>query len=232
MHWFDWAAVVVVVALAARGYCRGLILQLSSFVAVGLGLVGGLCLHSAAARLLPDLGHPALRLVAGFAIVFLVLALTVNLLARALKAAVDALFLGPVDRILGAALGALLGAQLLLLAILLVGRYLPGGAAWLEGTRTAGLLRGALERILPLLPGPLHPLDGLRRDGAALVDAVGVCGLTPSARGRGRRRRSSTRTRRGSSTPPRTGGPRVLPRRRRGAGASSWRRCGVSRPQD
>ena len=187
MHWFDWAAVVVVVALAARGYCRGLILQLSAFVAVGLGLVGGLYLHSAAARLLPDLGRPVLRLVAGFAVVFLVLALTVNLLARALKRAVDALFLGPVDRFLGAFLGALMGVQLLLLVVLLVGRYLPDGVAWLEGTRTAGLLWGALERILPLLPdhfreffagrgdGPgelLRQLDGLRRDGGELLDAV------------------------------------------------------------
>lgn len=171
MHWFDWAAAVVVVALAARGYCRGLILQLSAFVAVGLGLVGGLYLHSAAARLLPDLGHPDLRLVAGFAIVFLVAALTVNLLARALKTAVDALFLGPVDRILGAVLGGLIGVQLLLLVVLLAGRYLPGGGAWLEGSRAAGLLWGAVERILPLLPGPFRHFDDLRRDGGQLLDA-------------------------------------------------------------
>lgn len=188
MHWFDWAAAIALVALAVRGYARGFILQLSALVAVALGVVGGLYLNSAAAGLLPDLGHPVLRLVAGFAIASVAVALAVNLLGRGLKTAVDALFLGTLDRILGAALGALVGVVLLLLVVLLIGRYLPDGMAWLEGTRTARLLSGLLERVLPLLPdsfreafegrgsGPQElwrRLDGLRRQGGGLLDAAG-----------------------------------------------------------
>ena len=152
MTWFDGFAALILLALAVRGYSRGLILQLSAFVAVAIGLLGGIHLHSAAATLLPDLGHPVLTLVAGFTVVFVVIALCVNLLARALKTAVDALFLGLVDRLLGALLGLLLGVQILLVIVLLVGRYLPDGMAWLETTRTAPLLSGLLEWVLPLMP--------------------------------------------------------------------------------
>ena len=108
MIWFDWLAVLILAALAVRGYARGLILQISAVVAVGMGLFGGLYLHSAAAALLPEIAHPVLKLVAGFTVVFVAVALSVNFLARALKTAVDALLLGIVDRLLGAVLGVIL----------------------------------------------------------------------------------------------------------------------------
>jgi len=187
MTWFDWLAALIVAALAVRGYSRGLILQISAVVAVALGLLSGLYLHSAAAAMLPDIGHPVLKLVAGFTVVFVAVALCVNFLARALKTAVDALFLGIVDRLLGALLGAVVGVQLLILIVLLVGRYLPDGLAWMETTQTAPLLSGVVEFILPLLPDHfveffdqhggspgdwLEPLDDWRREGEQLLDGV------------------------------------------------------------
>ena len=48
LTWFDWLAALILVALAVRGYGRGLILQLAAVVAVALGLLGGLYLHSGA----------------------------------------------------------------------------------------------------------------------------------------------------------------------------------------
>ena len=187
MAWFDWPAALILVALAVRGYGRGLILQLAAVVAVALGLLGGLYLHSGAAAMLPDIGHPILKLVAGFTVVFVAVALSVNFLARALKAAVDALFLGIVDRLLGAVLGIVVGVQLVMLIVLLVGRYLPDGLAWLETTRTAPLLSGVFDFVLPMLPDHflefferhggspgdwLEPLDELRREGEQLLDGI------------------------------------------------------------
>lgn len=187
MIWFDWLAAAIVAALTVRGYVRGLILQVSAVVAVATGLLGGLYLHSAAAALLPDIGHPVLKLVAGFTVVFVAVALCVNFLARALKTAVDALFLGIVDRLLGALLGAVVGVQLLLLIVLLVGRYLPDGLAWLETSQTAPLLSGITDFVLPLLPDHfreffeqhggapgnwLEPLNDWRKEGEQLLDGV------------------------------------------------------------
>ena len=185
MTWFDWLAAVGLVALAVRGYTRGLILQLSAFVAVATGLLGGLYLHGPAAVLLPELGHPVLRLVAAFTVVFVLIALGVNLLFRALKTAVDALYLGFVDRLLGTVLGLLVGLQLLLLVVLFVGRYLPDGDAWLADTRTAPLLADLVELVMPLLPDhfrqyhpgnargePIAPFEDLRHRGERLLEEV------------------------------------------------------------
>ena len=185
MHWFDGIAAVLVIALAVRGYGRGLIQQVSALLAVALGLLGGLYLHSAAAAMMPSFGPPVLGLVAAFTVVFVAVALSVNLLARVLRSVVYAMFLGVVDRILGALLGALVGVQVLLVLVLLVGRYLPEGPGWLAGTRAAPLLYSLLEQVLPVLPdhfreffdqqgaGPgdlLRRFDGLRREAGTLLD--------------------------------------------------------------
>ena len=185
MHWFDGIAVVLLIVLAVRGYGRGLIQQVSALLAVALGLIGGLHLHGAAAAMLPDVGHPVLRLVAAFTVVFVTVALSVNVLARLLKSAVHALFLAVVDRVLGALLGVLVGVQLLMVVVLLVARYLPEGPEWLAGTRTAPLACVMLEAVLPMLPEHfleffdqqtggridlLQLFDGLRHEAGALLE--------------------------------------------------------------
>lgn len=152
MHWVDWAALGLIAILALRGYRQGLIVQLSTFVAIGLGLLGGLYLHGVARPLLPEGWPPMVQFAVGFAVVFAAIALSVNLVARVLRTIVHALFLGLVDRLLGAALGALIAAQLLFVAVLLVGRYFPGGGEYLAQTRLPGALFSLADRLLPLLP--------------------------------------------------------------------------------
>ncbi|MEE2658781.1 MAG: CvpA family protein [Candidatus Latescibacterota bacterium] len=179
MDWFDWFALILVVGLAIRGYKRGLIVQLSAFIAVGLGVLGGLYLRSSALPLLPELGHPVLELVVSFTLVFAAIALSINFLARALKSAVDALFLGTVDRGLGALLGILLGVQVLLVAVLMGSRYLPEGTAWLESSRSAPMVFRILDTIMPLLPEHFGEffdthVEKLLRQGEELLEGVGA----------------------------------------------------------
>ena len=164
MHWFDYACGGLLALFALRGFSRGLILQLSALVAVTTGLLGGLYLHSAAMALLPDLGHPILQFVAGFTVVFVGVALSVNLLARVLKSAVDALFLGVVDRVLGTTLGLLIASMIIIVVVLLVSRFLPDGVDWLKATHTAGIVYAILDWVLPLLP---DHFDDFFRDYAA-----------------------------------------------------------------
>lgn len=152
MHWVDWAAIALIAALTVRGYRQGLIIELSTFVAIGLGLLGGLYLHEVAIALLPANWPSMVQFAVGFALVFVVIALSVNLAARILRGLVHALFLGTVDKVLGGVLGFLIGFQLLLILVLLVSRYIPGGGAWLADTRLPGAVFGLAEQILPLLP--------------------------------------------------------------------------------
>ncbi|HCV24583.1 MAG TPA: hypothetical protein DGN59_14095 [Candidatus Latescibacteria bacterium] len=152
VHWFDYAALGLLALFALRGFSRGLILQLSALGAVVTGLLGGLYLHSVSMALLPDLGNSVVQFVAGFTLVFVGIAISVNLLARVLKTAVDALFLGTVDRLLGTALGLMMASMMIIVVVLLISRFLPDGVEWLEATQAAGMVYVAVDQLLPLLP--------------------------------------------------------------------------------
>ena len=167
MHWIDWVAVGIVVALALKGYRQGLIGQVAMFLAVGLGVLGGLYLHEAVLPLLPDFGVPELRFAISFAVVFAAVAVSVFVLGRLLRGAVRALFLGGVDRILGGVFGALVGIQVLLIVVLLVSRHIPESGDFLQQTRLAPALFDLAERLLPLLPDSFRRLDDIL---APLVD--------------------------------------------------------------
>ncbi len=152
IHWLDWTALGLVALLGFRGYRQGLILQLATFLAIGLGLLGGLHLQDAALPLLPDFEMPRLRFAASFALVFASIALSVNVVSRLLRKAVHALFLGWIDRLLGGVFGVLVGLQVLLAAVLLIGRYLPKGVGWLQESVVAPGMLAISARLLPLLP--------------------------------------------------------------------------------
>lgn len=151
MHWVDWVGIILAVALVVRGFRQGLIVQLTAFVAIGLGLLGGLYLQDAALPFLPDL--PAeVQFAVSFAVVFAAIALCVNVVGRLLQNVARVLFLGGVDRILGALFGLLVAVQAMLVIMLLATRYFPLGVDWVHETRMAPGLFALLERILPLLP--------------------------------------------------------------------------------
>ena len=152
LHWFDYATLGLLAIFGLRGFRRGLILQLSALAAVVTGLLGGLYLHSGTMALLPDMGNSVLQFIAAFTLVFVGIALSVNLLARVLKTAVDALFLGVVDRELGTALGLAIASLVVIAAVLLISRFLPNGVKWLEATHAAAIVYQILDQLLPLLP--------------------------------------------------------------------------------
>ena len=173
MHWIDWVAVGLVVTLAFRGYRQGLIGQVATFLAVGLGVLGGLYLHEAALPLLPDFGVPELRFAISFAVVFAAVAVSVFVLGRLLRGAVRALFLGGVDRVLGGVFGLLVGIQVLLILVLLVSRHIPDGGNFLQQTRLTPLLFDLAERLLPLLPETFGRFfEGRLPDPEELLEAI------------------------------------------------------------
>ena len=152
IHWFDWTALGLVLLLGFRGYRQGLILQVATFLAIALGLLGGLHLQDAARPLLPDFEDSRLSFAAGFVLVFATIALSVNVVSRLLRKAVHALFLGWIDRLLGGVFGVLVGLQVLLAAVLMIARYLPEGMGQLQGSMAAPQMFAAITHMLPLLP--------------------------------------------------------------------------------
>jgi len=171
VNWVDWAVLALLVILCLRGYQQGLIIQLSTFVAVGLGILGGLYLHQAAVPLLPAISQPEIQLAASFALVFGGIAISIRLIGRILRAAIHALFLGGLDRLLGGVFGVLIGIQVLLIAMLLVNRYFPEGGHFLDESSMGPMLIDLLERLRPLLPDDFA--GSLERYGEMIPEAIG-----------------------------------------------------------
>jgi membrane protein required for colicin V production len=105
----DIILIIIILIGAYSGYKEGFIMELISFVAIVLGVLGGFKLMGYAMVWLSDkfnVDKTVLPYIA-FGIVFLLIVVTVSLTGRLIKASIDKNFLGRVDQASGALLGLL-----------------------------------------------------------------------------------------------------------------------------
>jgi membrane protein required for colicin V production len=103
----DIALIVMIIVGAVSGYREGFLMELFSFVALVLGVLGAFKLLGWAMLLLSDhfnVDKDILPYVA-FGVVFLVIVIAVRLVGNMIKLSIDKSFLGRVDQIAGAGLG-------------------------------------------------------------------------------------------------------------------------------
>ena len=111
----DIALILLILIGAISGYREGFLMELFSFAAIILGILGGFKLMGEAMIFLSgefDINATVLPYVA-FALVFIAILIGVRLLGKLVKLSIDRTFLGQIDRAAGAALGLLKGAFLL-----------------------------------------------------------------------------------------------------------------------
>ena len=111
----DIALLCLILFGAFRGYRAGFLLELFSFAAIILGVIGGFKLMGYAIVLLDaefDLEESILPYVA-FAAVFVAILIAVNLFGKLIKMSIDKTFLGQVDQAAGAVVGLLKAVFLL-----------------------------------------------------------------------------------------------------------------------
>jgi membrane protein required for colicin V production len=103
----DIALIVLIFIGAFSGYREGFLMELFSFAAIVLGVIGGFKLMGYAIVFLSD--HFDINKTflpyAAFAAVFLAILIIVKLVGRLLKVSIDHTFLGSVDQAAGAGLG-------------------------------------------------------------------------------------------------------------------------------
>lgn len=107
MSTVDIALILLIVLGAISGYRQGFLMELFSFSAIVLGVLGGFKLMGYAIVLLSDefnIDRTILPYVA-FAVVFVTILVGVNLLGKVIKLSIDKTFLGSVDQAAGAGLG-------------------------------------------------------------------------------------------------------------------------------
>lgn len=156
MTGFDYAVLAVIALSVLLGGFRGMIrelIHLGGWIAALLAAAGFSGAFSAA--LPPELGHPALRLAAAFAILFLGTLLVASALALVLGELVKSAGLAFADRLLGAGFGLARGVAIALGCVLLAGlTTLPREPFWRNAVLSPPL-EAAAQMVTPLLPEEL-----------------------------------------------------------------------------
>lgn len=153
MSMLDILVLLVLVLAVVRGLMRGLIDTLFSLAAWTLAFLSGKWGALMVAPLLPiGIESPAIRYFSGFAVIFLLVLISVMLLGHVLASLVRAVGLGSADKALGGVMGLAKGLVILVGLTLAAGlTSLPRTEFWKQAALSESLQAMAM-RTLPLIP--------------------------------------------------------------------------------
>ena len=154
MTWFDYAVLAIVAASIVVGAWRGVVGEIIALVAWVLAYFAARFWGAAIAELLFGslIADHGLRIVAGWAVVFVVVLMLMALIRLAIRGLLKALGLSLSDRLLGVLFGAARGL-LIVLALVAIGGMigLPKEHWWVEASLSAPL-ETAVVASKPWLP--------------------------------------------------------------------------------
>jgi membrane protein required for colicin V production len=153
--WIDWAIVIVIALSALGGLAQGLVRMVLSLA----GLIGGLALAAwnyqhLAKELVPMVKSERTADVIAFLVIALFLMVIAGISASLLTRALKRMGLGCLNRVGGAIFGAIQGAVLVTLCILVTVAFFPS-AQWLTDSRLPSKFFGACHLSTHVSPGDL-----------------------------------------------------------------------------
>ncbi len=149
----DWLLIAVLAFSALLGLWRGLLYEVLSVAGWVAAFVLAQAFAVDVAPMLPMGGaSPALRIAAGFALIFIAVAFAGGFVAWLVRKLVSSVGLRPVDRVLGGAFGIVRGVVMLLGFAVVVNMTQLQYGEWWRSSVSAGVLTGTLHEIKPLLP--------------------------------------------------------------------------------
>jgi membrane protein required for colicin V production len=151
----DWILLGVLVFSMLLGAWRGLVYEV-------LSVLGWVVSFYVAQWFAPDLAtrlpvqsaSDPVRYAAAFVLIFIAAVFAAGLLAFVVKKLVAAVGLAPVDRVFGAAFGALRGIILLLAATVVIDMTALKSSSWWQESKGGPVLTATLHALKPLLPEP------------------------------------------------------------------------------
>jgi membrane protein required for colicin V production len=150
---FDYAVLTVLGMSVLLGLWRGVV---SEILALAAWVVAFLAARAEAAEvanwLAPQIAEPALRLAAAYALVVVAVLAVFSIARLVLKLLLKAVGLGLLDRMLGAAFGALRGLLVVLVAVMVAGMTPLPKMEWWREARLAPPLETAVLAAKPWLP--------------------------------------------------------------------------------
>lgn len=157
MNILDIIIIAAVVFFLIRGVFRGIVREIGSLAGVVMGIWLANVYHPQLAGLLKGFIPPGKYLpIIAFALIFLVVLVLCNLLGWLFKKLFQKIFLGWVDRILGACLALLKGIVLSYLMIVLVTFLAPQDSSLVRQSRLAPVIITSYQTVVGLIPPGFH----------------------------------------------------------------------------
>ena len=157
MNILDIIIIAAVIFFLIRGVFRGIVREIGSLAGVVLGIWLGNLYYPEVAHLLKSFIPPGKYLpIIAFALIFLVVLVLCNLLGWLFKKFFQKLFLGWIDRILGAGLALLKGLVLSYLIIVLVTLIAPRESTLVKQSRLAPVIVRTYGAMIDLIPVGSH----------------------------------------------------------------------------
>lgn len=156
MNFFDIIFVIPLLWGAYNGFSKGFVLEIASFVALGLGVWGGLKFSYVSAEYLSklfDISEKLMPLIS-FSVVFIIIVVAVFLLAKLLQSVLKKAALGLVNRLLGLVFGVLKFAFILSIILNLINVFNNEIEFITPEKKEASFLYQPIEKVAQLLiPG-------------------------------------------------------------------------------
>lgn len=171
MNYFDIIFVIPLLWGAYKGFTKGFVLEIASFLALGLGVWGGLKFSCLSAEYLSKLFNISEKLMPliSFSVVFIVIVIAVFLLAKLLQSVLKKAALGLVNRLLGLVFGVLKFAFILSIILNLVNVFNKEVEFITPEKKETSLLYNPIEKLSQLLiPG----IKDLKIDASKITEVV------------------------------------------------------------
>lgn len=156
MNYFDIVFVIPLLWGAYKGFSKGFIIEIASFVALGLGVWGGLKFSSISAEYLGKMFNISNKLmpIISFSLTFILIVVAVFLLAKFLQGVLKKAALGFVNKLFGLVFGVLKFAFILSIVLNLINVFNNEVEFITQEKKEASLLYQPIEKLSQLLiPG-------------------------------------------------------------------------------
>ncbi len=149
---FDYAVIVILLASLALGLWRGLIGEVLALLAWVLAALAAWQFGPEIGALITAIADPGLRVLAGYAAVFIGVLIVLALVRLAVRGLLKALGLTAVDRVFGVLFGVARGLLIVLVLVAVGGMTSAPKQPWWAQARLAPPLETAVVASKPWLP--------------------------------------------------------------------------------
>ena len=145
----DIILLAIVAVSTLYGLSRGGTKEIFGILALLAGVAGGIYLHGPVGKVA---GESGVAHVIGFILIFLVVAWVINKIGHAVRTSLKLMFLGGVDRLIGAGVGFLRGLVIVCVILGLMTTYVDRSQTWSEDSKLASPALKVVDILAPVFP--------------------------------------------------------------------------------